>query len=672
MSASSKWVRELTRQQRLPVPWARMLRVAVAVAVPVSIGAVIGQLGLGLLCSIGALGGSLADAEGTVRFRIVRVAGATTGGFIGFVVGGLVFGHPAWTAASVVIGGLVAGVVSVQGAVASVAALQFLLYLIVASGADFGPVPPWLPSVGYVAGSAWALMLALIESAGSSRDPGRDTVADVYAKLSDYMAACGGPGTAGGPAASSAVDARSRLTVAMNKAYDTVQTSRAHVGGSDRHIRRQAAFLNAATPVIEATTARAVHDQPVPSSVVAWVAALADRIRRTEPPRTDDDLPVPLLAGADWRDLAEGLEAVDELARHTAHSAVPAVTGPSPVTRAMRLPGAVVPRVTVRSRIGAVWDTVAGGPETWMPILRLVLCLATGELVVGLSSAERPYWIVMTIAVTLKPDYGSVFARAVQRGVGTVVGVLIGSALLALSPGAVVPLVGIAVFAALVPFAQRRNYGLFTTFLTPVIVLLLDLGAGGGFELVISRVADTAIGCAIVLIVGYLPWPDTWRSRLRFGPRIARAASALAAYIRIGLGAAPGTRQAVRREAYRQLSDLRTALQQALSEPPPVSSTAAGWWPVIVTLERAVDATTAIIVQQGADEGEGAAAGDPPAIDPVAVEQLARAAEAIGEAARDRGVAAAPPLPRDVRLEPLTAELRAGQAVLRHLTRPPE
>jgi uncharacterized membrane protein YccC len=294
-----------------------------------------------------------------------------------------------------------------------------------------------------------------------------------------------------------------------------------------------------------------------------------------------------------------------------------------------------------------------------MPILRLVLCLAAGEAVAALDGGQRPYWIVMTIAVTLKPDFGSVFARAVQRGVGTIAGVLIGSALLALSPGPVVPLVAIAVFAALMPFAQRRNYGLFTTFLTPVIVLLLDLGAGGGFDLVVGRVTDTAVGCAIVLVVGYLPWPDTWRSRLRFGPRIAGAAAALAAYIRIGLGVEPGTRQTARRHAYRQLSDLRTALQQALSEPPPVSRAAAAWWPVIVTLERAVDATTAVIVHQ-----------EDAVPDPDGVEQLARAAAAIGDAARG-GEVGEPPLPRDPVLEPITAELRAGHAVLRHAGEPP-
>jgi Fusaric acid resistance protein-like len=34
---------------------------------------------------------------------------------------------------------------------------------------------------------------------------------------------------------------------------------------------------------------------------------------------------------------------------------------------------------------------------------------------------QRSYWVPLTAAIVLKPDYGSVFARALQRGFGTVV-----------------------------------------------------------------------------------------------------------------------------------------------------------------------------------------------------------------------------------------------------------
>lgn len=682
MSTAFAWVRELAHQQHVPVPWARMVRITVAIVLPVTAGVLFGQLGIGLLCSIGALGASLADADGPYRARVVRVGWAVLGGVVGFVVGGAVLGRPVPTAVVIVAGGLVAGTVSILGAVASVASLQFLIYVIVASGADFGPVPPWLPPACYVVGAAWALALSLAGGIGRASAPERAAVGDVYARLADYMDASG---------TAEAEASRRALTVAMNKAYDAVMVSRAAVGGSDRRLRRLAALVNAASPLIESTTARASAGTAVPEDVGTWVREAGDRIRRgvTRGTPLVDVLTTGVPA---WRDMADGLDAVDELVGLTQTSGGVA-SGPSPVTRALRLPGAPPPRRTVHDVIVATGDAFAAGPSTWMPTLRLVLCLAAGELVAAVDPTQRRYWIVMTVAVVLKPDFGSVFARAVQRGTGTVVGVLIGSVLLALSPGRIVPLVAIAVFAALMSFAQRRNYGMFATFLTPVIVLLLDLGAGGGFALALSRVVDTAIGCVIVLVVGYLPWPDTWRSRTRFGPRIDHSAGVVADYIRIALGDGDGLRPVARRRAYRELSDLRTRLQQALSEPPPVSRVAAVWWPIIVTLERTVDAVTAVALRGNADDGgrDGAAGGGRVAdtarpARPArrhgvthaarrhgavpAAEQLAAATEAIGSVALGGDVAAVPPVPADTALEPVAAELRAAQAVLRRMVTP--
>ena len=61
---------------------------------------------------------------------------------------------------------------------------------------------------------------------------------------------------------------------------------------------------------------------------------------------------------------------------------------------------------------------------------------------------ERPYWVLLTVAIVLKPDFGSVFTRAVQRGAGTLLGVLLGSALLAVLPRDAWVLVAMAGFAA--------------------------------------------------------------------------------------------------------------------------------------------------------------------------------------------------------------------------------
>jgi uncharacterized membrane protein YccC len=48
----------------------------------------------------------------------------------------------------------------------------------------------------------------------------------------------------------------------------------------------------------------------------------------------------------------------------------------------------------------------------------------------------------------------------------------------------------------------------------PLVVILIDLLARGGWALALDRLIDTLLGCAIVLLVGYAPWPSSWHAHL--------------------------------------------------------------------------------------------------------------------------------------------------------------
>ena len=46
------------------------------------------------------------------------------------------------------------------------------------------------------------------------------------------------------------------------------------------------------------------------------------------------------------------------------------------------------------------------------------------------------------------------------------------------------------------------------------MVVLIDLLAPAGWRLAEERLIDTLIGCAIVLLVGFAPWPMAWYAHL--------------------------------------------------------------------------------------------------------------------------------------------------------------
>ena len=95
---------------------------------------------------------------------------------------------------------------------------------------------------------------------------------------------------------------------------------------------------------------------------------------------------------------------------------------------------AVRPSVDLRTRLRDLSDRTLASPDGRAFAVRLALCMSIAEVARQFLPTGRPYWVLLTVAIVLKPDFGSVFGRAIQRGAGTLLGVLIGSALLSLFP----------------------------------------------------------------------------------------------------------------------------------------------------------------------------------------------------------------------------------------------
>jgi S-adenosyl methyltransferase/Fusaric acid resistance protein-like len=215
-------------------------------------------------------------------------------------------------------------------------------------------------------------------------------------------------------------------------------------------------------------------------------------------------------------------------------------------------------------------------------------------------------------------------------------------------------LIPFGVLALLLPYGRSRNFGLFSIFLTPLVVVLIDLLAHTGWTLATDRLIDTLLGCGVALLVGYAPWPMSWHAHLP--GQFATAVDSVGLYAqRALLNGSPG-RSRLRRQTHRALSDLRTEFQRTMAEPPSVSRRAAVWWPALVGLENVADKVTATAVGTGlggvtpspdgvqrvgtalAEIARAVRAGDRPALLPLPDEEILRpVAEAVREVQRGLG-----------------------------------
>ncbi|MVO86463.1 FUSC family protein [Streptomyces sp. p1417] len=594
------WLVRSLKPQAAPTPWAAVTRAAIAMSLPLAVGTAAGHPEYGALASMGALSGVIGDTADAYRMRVLNIAVPQLFGALGVTLGALVFGH-GWTAvAAVTAVALVSGMMSTIGAVASVSGLLLLLNSVIGAGLPL-PGQWWLAPALMTGGGLLVLALALLSWPLRSGVPERAAVAATYRSAAALLEAAGrGEGATDRHEAYD--KARADVTAALNKAYDLVLARRTRDHGRSPDLVRLVAELNAVTPVVEAAPTAHRYGEELPPELPAALRALAAAVVRGERPgdAAYTDIGLPEEPAPPYGPAAR---AVHHALRHAADT----LADPDPLT-VVRAEDRLGRPAALRVRVRRATRNVVLSGASWRYGLRLALCIGIAQALVSLIDVPRSYWVALTITFVLKPDFGSVFSRAVLRALGTVAGLVVAAPVLASVERGWWDVPVVLVFAALVPALTPRGYGYQTAAITPVILLLSDVLNHQGFGLVVPRLVDSLVGCAIALVAGYLLWPESWHTRI--GDRLADAVSDTARYVECAFGTetagaagaaeseqAPASRARMRRRLYRDLSDIRTEFQRALTEPPPTGARAAAWWPLVVAVERIVDATTAARVR---------------------------------------------------------------------------
>lgn len=145
--------------------------------------------------------------------------------------------------------------------------------------------------------------------------------------------------------------------------------------------------------------------------------------------------------------------------------------------------------------------------------LRMAVFVALGDLISRGSGVQRPYWIPMTVAVILRPDFTTTFSRGALRLAGTLGGLVLATGLYHALPVTALPeLLLVTLFTFMLRMFGPANYGVFSVAITSLIVFLIAAGVGTSpGEVVVQRGLNTMLGGSVAL-GAYLLWP-TWERR---------------------------------------------------------------------------------------------------------------------------------------------------------------
>jgi len=157
-------------------------------------------------------------------------------------------------------------------------------------------------------------------------------------------------------------------------------------------------------------------------------------------------------------------------------------------------------------------DNFNFGSPIFKHSLRLAIVVLAGFSIGLYFSFENAYWIILTIVVIMRPNYGLTKDRSKQRIVGTLIGAVIALGIVFVIKNQVVyGLLGL--FSLTLAFSLlQRNYRTAAVFITLSIIFIYSLLKPDIFNVIQFRVIDTVLGAGLAALGNLVVWP-AWESQ---------------------------------------------------------------------------------------------------------------------------------------------------------------
>ncbi len=556
---------------RRNVPWVVALRNTAAIVLPIAAGELAGHLMAGLAIAVGALVTMFADQPGAYRLRLQRTlltalaagAAAFAGSFFGQWHPALVLVAVLWTFA----GALLAAV----GPHATRAGMVSMILLII-MGAEPHTAIGALPGAALIFGggvlqsliaiAAWPLQryrperLALAGAfcglAGTARQPVDAAGTSLPPSLNDLQSLLHGAGRARGRAVEAfhvLAELAERARIELLALADLESScGNPSLCAAIREMRHAAADL------LHALAGALMHAEP--PAAHAALAALAAATARLEQFAAAD-------AGNATLAAARGQALAGQLRAAVRNADTAGSRGEIRAQHAeFRLPRALRPAnpfATLRANLRR--DSPA-----FRHAVRCSACIAIALLLERQLPLSRGYWLPMTVAIVLRPDFGATWRVGLLRVAGTLGGLVLTTVFLHFA-GVDNFWMALALMAVLC-FAYRElaavHYGVAVICLTGLVVILLSFYGIPAETAVQARALDTALGSALAL-AAYLLWPTWERGRER--ETLARMLDSYREYLLAVLSGSARARHEARIGARAARSAAQASLERLRNEP---------------------------------------------------------------------------------------------------------
>jgi len=570
-------LRKLLELKPRDVPFVVALRNTAAVTLPLVFGVATGQIGIGLGVSVGALNTMFSDQPGPYRLRLRRMllaaAAAGISAFVGYSVGF----STALTVLAALIWGFCGGLLVALGPEAGRIGLTSMILVVITASDPRAPADAIGPALLFFGGGLLQMLFSIAAWPLQRYRPERSALAQLCRQLA--ASARKRDDSSQPPPVTQALNdienllhgafrARGAAMEAFRVLAEIIERIRLELlalGGL--HERIEDAELNVTLSRLREYAARALDAlggaldagvSPLAASAAleGYDAALSVLVERGEKPRDETLQRALTIALAHANALGGQLRAAVRNAEFAgSRGEIRLEAHESRLPRTLR-PGNPIAILRANLRLSSIACRHA---------LRCSVCLAiavAGESIAGVSHG---FWIPMTTAIVLKPNFAGTFSFGLLRVIGTMLGLAMATALVHFAFGAEWERIALL---ALLCFGFRQlttvHYGIGVMLLTSLIVVLLTFEGMAPGETMPARALGTSIGSALALLA-YVAWPTWERGRVR--PALADMLDAYRRYFLAVIEDSSRVRVDIRRLGRSARSNAEASLDRLRGEP---------------------------------------------------------------------------------------------------------
>ena len=140
--------------------------------------------------------------------------------------------------------------------------------------------------------------------------------------------------------------------------------------------------------------------------------------------------------------------------------------------------------------------------------LRLTTAIVFAYLLGHFLEIQNTYWVLLTIVVIMRPNYGLTRARSKDRIIGTLIGAVVAIGIVLITQNTIVYSL-LALISLILAFSLiQQNYKFAAALITISIVFVYSLMNPNAFEVIQFRVIDTILGAIIAVLANYMILPS--------------------------------------------------------------------------------------------------------------------------------------------------------------------